>query len=207
MTSDEPGQGLPDGPVEQALRANAADLLRYLLRRIDRDEAPDVLAEVFMTAWRRRDVVPQDPLRARMWLFGVARRTVANHRRTATRADALTARLRAALAATAADQAASYPGSEVDERDDAVRDAVAALPPRQRELVRLVHWDGMTLVEAAEIAGIRASTARSHYARARDRLTHALRAPNEPDRHPAVASRAGTPGATSSGGEPRTGRP
>lgn len=183
MSAHDPAERELGELVEQALRTNAADLLRYLLRRIDRDEAPDVLADVFMTTWRRRDVVPQDPLRARMWLFGVARRTVANHRRSGTRANALTARLRAALEDTVAAGATSYPGSVSDERDREVREAVAALPPRQRELVRLVHWDAMTLAEAAEIAGIRASTARSHYARARERLERGLSAADgfEPD--------------------------
>jgi RNA polymerase sigma-70 factor (ECF subfamily) len=183
MSAHDPTEREVVDLVERALRSNAADLLRYLLRRIDRDEAPDVLADVFMTTWRRRDVVPQDPLRARMWLFGVARRTVANHRRSGTRASALTARLRVALEESVASGATSYPGSVADEREREVRAAVAALPPRQRELVRLVHWDAMTLTEAAEIAGIRASTARSHYARARERLERELSAPDglEPD--------------------------
>ena len=186
MSAHDPTEREVVDLVEQALRSNAADLLRYLLRRTDRDEAPDVLADVFMTTWRRRDVVPQDPLRARMWLFGVARRTVANHRRSGTRASALTARLRVALEDSVASGATSYPGSVADEREREVRAAVAALPPRQRELVRLVHWDAMTLTEAAEIAGIRASTARSHYARARERLERELSTPDdlEPDDAP-----------------------
>ncbi|ROR95962.1 RNA polymerase sigma-70 factor (ECF subfamily) [Salana multivorans] len=163
--------------VEAALRASSSDLLGYLLRRTDRDDAPDVLSEVFVTVWRRRDVVPEDPTRARMWLFGVARRTLANHRRSRSRASALTERLQTALTdALPALREAGFPGSESGERAREVRAAVQALPPRQRELVALVHWDGFSLTEAAEIAGIRASTARSHYARARERLAELLAA-------------------------------
>lgn len=163
--------------VETALRVNASDLLGYLLRRTERDDAPDVLSEVFVTVWRRRDVVPEDPTRARMWLFGVARRTLANHRRARSRASALTERLQSALTdALPALREAGFPGSESGERAREVRAAVQALPPRQRELVALVHWDGFSLTEAAEIVGIRASTARSHYARARERLAELLAA-------------------------------
>ncbi|OJX93967.1 MAG: hypothetical protein BGO96_00155 [Micrococcales bacterium 73-15] len=159
------------------MRASSSDLLGYLLRRTDRDDAPDVLSEVFVTVWRRRDVVPEDPTRARMWLFGVARRTLANHRRSRSRASALTERLQTALTdALPALREAGFPGSESGERAREVRAAVQALPPRQRELVALVHWDGFSLTEAAEIAGIRASTARSHYARARERLAELLAA-------------------------------
>ena len=55
----------------------------------------------------------------------------------------------------------------------AVRDAVLRLPAPQRELVMLVHWDGFTIAEAAEILRVNASTARSRYAAAKATL-HAL---------------------------------
>lgn len=100
-----------------------------------------------------------------MWLFVVARRTLANHRRSTVRTGDLTARLRGVLA-TAVERG---PASTEDGLDG-VRDAVAALPARQQELVRLVHWDGFSLTEAAELTGMRPSTARTHYARARERL-------------------------------------
>lgn len=157
-----------DRSAEDAMRINAADLLVYLVRRLDPQDAPDVLGTVFATAWRRRADLPTDPERARMWLFGIARRSTANHRRSRARADALTARLSDALRVDPA------PVVDRDDAGPAVRDAVAELPARQRELVRLVHWDGFTLTQAAEIAGIRASTARTHYARARRTLETAL---------------------------------
>jgi len=51
---------------------NRLDILKYLVRRcVDTDEAADALAETFIVAWRRIDVVPTDS-RA-LWLFGVAR--------------------------------------------------------------------------------------------------------------------------------------
>ena len=56
----------------------------------------------------------------------------------------------------------------------AVRDAVLRLHADQRELVILLHWDGFTIVEAAELLGLNASTARSRYAAARHQLRDAL---------------------------------
>lgn len=172
MSRAEKDAAAVDQRAEDALRANAPDLLAYLVRRMERQDAPDVLGEVFATAWRRRRDLPADPTAARMWLFGVARRTLANQRRSAARASALTANLRSLMRMPDGD--APHPGSEDYERGREVREAIAHLPPRQRELVRLVHWDGFSLIEAAQVAGIRASTARTHYARARERLTQLL---------------------------------
>jgi RNA polymerase sigma-70 factor (ECF subfamily) len=48
-----------------------------------------------------------------------------------------------------------------------VRHAVESLPTHFAELVRLVHWDGLTLEEAAQHLGIPASTARGQHQRAK----------------------------------------
>ena len=69
---------------------------------------------------------------------------------------------------TASDAApASDDGAEV-------RDAIARLAPELAELIRLVHWDGLTLAEAAEVMEIPASTARGRYQRAKQELRDAL---------------------------------
>jgi RNA polymerase sigma-70 factor (ECF subfamily) len=57
------------------------ELLTYVLRRVDRaEDAADVVAETFLVAWRRLDKVPAGD-EARLWLYGVARRQLANQRR------------------------------------------------------------------------------------------------------------------------------
>lgn len=69
-------------------------LLAYALRRVsDPADAADVVAETFLVAWRRLDDVPAGEA-ARPWLFGVARRVLANHYRGERRRDALADRLR-----------------------------------------------------------------------------------------------------------------
>ena len=55
-----------------------------------------------------------------------------------------------------------------------LRDAIDRLDGDLAELVRLVHWDGFTLAEAAVLLDIPSSTARGRYQRARKALQHAL---------------------------------
>ncbi|MFF2272100.1 RNA polymerase sigma factor [Agromyces sp. NPDC058136] len=153
--------------VERAYEANAADLLGYFGRRVRiRADAADLLSETFVVAWRRSDRMPLEPVEARMWLFGVARRVLANDVRRRTRQSALAAKLRAHLEV--------LPSEEVDPGALDIRAALDALPDHQSELVRLVLWDGFTLPEAAQVLGISESTARGRYQRARLRLRELL---------------------------------
>jgi RNA polymerase sigma-70 factor (ECF subfamily) len=154
--------------VRHALRSNADDLLAYFERRVKvREDAADLLGETMLQAWRRVAALPaEDTVRQRMWLFTVAANVLANHRRTAGRRSALTERLRRHIAAS--------PMSTDPVEALAVREAVLHLHAAQRELVMLIHWDGFTIVEAAEILGVNPSTARGRYAAARTALRDAL---------------------------------
>lgn len=155
-----------DAALIGVFEASASDLLAYLSRRVGPDDAADLLGETMVVAWRRVRQLPNDSERARMWLFGVARGTLLNHARGERRRWALADRIRShaeELSAAPADA-----GSEV-------RDAIARLDPDLSELVRLVHWDGFSLTDAAELLGIPASTARGRYQRAKAELRAALR--------------------------------
>jgi len=150
-----------------ALRDVSTDLLAYFVRRLpSREDAADLYGETMLTAWKKIDRLPTEPERQRMWLFVIAANTLSNHRRTALRRMQLTERLRDLLptAAMTPDTEGAY----------AVRDAVLRLHHAQRELVMLIHWDGFSIVEAAEILGLNPSTARSRYAAARTVLREVL---------------------------------
>lgn len=156
--------------LRAALQANGHDLLGYFERRVaSRADAADLVGETFLQAWRRVDDLPADAVPARMWLYTVARHVLANHHRSTRRRGALTQRLREIVAAA---PVAPDPAEAVE-----VRDAVRRLPEAHRELVMLVHWDGLTLAEAATVLGLNASTARGRYAAARSALETALRDP------------------------------
>lgn len=152
--------------LETALAAASPFLLAYLQRRVGFDDAPDLLGETMVVAWRRAEDLPVDPERARMWLFGIARATLLNHARGQRRRWALADRIRASEGTDRVSPAADE-GAEV-------RDAIARLDPDRAELVRLVHWERLSLAEAADLLGIPSSTARSRYARAKEELRAAL---------------------------------
>jgi RNA polymerase sigma-70 factor (ECF subfamily) len=140
--------------------AHRDDVWRYFKRRTPADHE-DLVTEVFLVAWRRRDQVPREPL---PWLYGVARRVLANHRRADDRREALAARAAAHAAVAAPD-----PAEAVGLRTDLAR-ALAGLSDHDRELVLLVAWEGLTLAEAAAALGCRRGAAAVRLHRARRRL-------------------------------------
>ena len=152
--------------VRVALEQAADDLLRYFERRVHVPaDASDLLNDAMLQAWRRADACPEGSQRQRMWLFTIAANVLSNHRRSSTRRLRLANRLR--------DHLTSEPAPDHAE-PSAVRDAVRRLHDSHRELVMLIHWDGLTVMEAAELLGLNASTARSRYAAARSSLRDAL---------------------------------
>lgn len=154
--------------AEVALRANEADVLAYLVRRVDnREDAADLFGDAYLTAWRKRRQMPDEPEGARKWLFVIARNALLNHYRSSARRRGLTLALREELRESADDPT---------EHTLDVRRAISSLDARQAELVRLVHWEGFSIVDSAEIIGIPSSTARSRYAAARASLAKLLSA-------------------------------
>ncbi|WP_298944620.1 sigma-70 family RNA polymerase sigma factor [uncultured Microbacterium sp.] len=141
-------------------------LAAYFQRRVGPDDAPDLLGETMVVAWRRVAELPADSEGARMWLFGIARGTLLNHARGERRRLALVDRLRSTMSLTRATNGA-------DEGAD-VRDAIDRLDENLAEIVKLVHWDGFALPEVADILGVPLTAVRSRYRRARDTLRIAL---------------------------------
>ncbi|MFI6262527.1 RNA polymerase sigma factor [Micromonospora sp. NPDC051006] len=140
-------------------------LLAYALRRVEHPEdAADVIAETFLVAWRRRHELPADA-EARLWLYGVARRVLANHHRGGTRRQRLGERLRQQIAAVSAVD----PGREVPERL-AVQAALARLGELDREVLMLHVWEGLQPREVAAVLRVSPAAVRTRLSRARARL-------------------------------------
>ena len=160
-----------DARLDDLLRANSSDLLAYFARRVDIPaDAADLLSELMIVVWRRQRNIPATDQDARPWMFGIARNVLRTHHRSARRKSAIAERLRLELTAV---QGTTTTGPDAGERAEAAA-AVAALPTDLRELVTLVHWDGLSIVDAGTACGVNASTARSRYARARMLLREAL---------------------------------
>lgn len=144
-----------------------APLLAYAVRRVaDPADAADVVAETFLVAWRRLDDVPAGDA-ARPWLFGVARRVLANHYRGERRRLALADRLREQVVET-------VPAHEPD--DPVLLQALDRLPDDDQELLRLVAWEELARDEIALALGVPRATVRVRLHRARRRLAAQLAA-------------------------------
>ncbi|MDF2993019.1 MAG: polymerase sigma factor [Microbacterium sp.] len=151
------------------LRLNIDDLLAYTERRVSlRADAADILGDAIETMWRHVAKVPAAPVEARMWMYTVVRNTMLNARRSSKRRTAAFDRLRVELERVP-------PPLSTDERLDLHR-AMNTLPPDPVELVRLVHWDGFSITEAAALVDIPPSTARTRFAKARHLLKQELSA-------------------------------
>ncbi len=148
--------------------ANYADLLGYVRRRTESpDDAADAISETFTTAWRRIDDIPEGE-QARLWLYGVARRVLANHHRGETRRSALAVRLRAELAA--------WEDSQPHQDVGAIREAFQRLSPEDRELLSLVSWEGLDTAQIATVLECSRGAVRLRLHRARKRLARELEA-------------------------------
>ena len=144
------------------------ELLGYALRRVaSPEDAADIVGETMLVAWRRIGDVPVDET-ARLWLYGVARRVLANHRRGQLRRDRLTERMRLQLAEVTPDLASLADSNAV------IQDGLAQLSDDDRELIMLTAWDGLDPREAAVVLGVPARTVRTRLHRARARLRKAL---------------------------------
>jgi RNA polymerase sigma factor (sigma-70 family) len=133
------------------------------------DDVQDVVAETFLTAWRRLGDVPEDAV---PWLFATARLHIANRHRSSRRRQALGERLMN-VRQPIDDQPTDIERREVDER---LLEAIRRLPPKEREALMLVAWDGLTPRRAARAAGCGAPAFRVRLHRARARLKRALEA-------------------------------
>ena len=154
-------------------------VLGYALRRTRRPEdAADVVSETFLVAWRRLHHVPTgtDTL---PWLYGVARRVLANQRRGELRRRRLGERLRRDLAVVVPDV------SDRVVQDHVVNEAMGRLSARDEEVLQLHLWEGLQPREIAEVLGISATAVRPRLSRARARLRDLLgNEPRPPGHHP-----------------------
>lgn len=148
---------------QRAFDQYATPVFAYALRHTDPDSAQDVVADVFLVAWRRVDDLPEDPL---PWLLVVARNTITNRRRSANRRNQLELRL-ADVAGPSVTGSTSAEDLAIDRTS--MLTALAELTEVEREAVLLVAWDGLTPVDAAKVAGCsrNAFDARLHRARRR----------------------------------------
>lgn len=162
---------------EWLYQRHSGDIRRFLGRRLAPDDIEDVLAEVFVVAWRRVGDAPGED-RAVVWLYAIARRVLSNEHRRAHRARNLVDHVTAQPgSSTTADPAHAV----VDQQQVAA--AFADLQESDRDVLRLVAWEQLSSSEVAAVLDCGRTTAAMRINRARRRLLAALRnheLPEEP---------------------------
>jgi RNA polymerase sigma factor (sigma-70 family) len=157
----------------ELFRRHAPAVRRYATRRIGPDAAEDIVAETFLTAFRRRDSYDLSHPDARPWLFGIATRLIGRHRRSEVR-------LYQALARTGVDPVTESFTEQVDAQVSAhgarrtLAAALARLSAGQRDVLLLVAWGDLTYEQVAEALQIELGTVRSRLSRARAGVQRAL---------------------------------
>lgn len=154
--------------LEAIFREHYEAVLAYARRRAPTSVADDAAAETFAIAWRRADKIPREPL---PWLLAIARRVLATQRRASERRERLGNRLARNLVPTSPD----------DQVGEALVAALNALPDRDREVLLLIAWEGLTAKEAAAVAGASPAALYVRLHRARRRLRAALIPPKAAD--------------------------
>lgn len=142
--------------------AHYASVLAFARRRVGRDLADEVIAETFLVAWRRLDVIPAEPL---PWLYGVARNVILRQ----FHASARQAKTRELIA-----RERSRPVLEDDADHDALWRAWAQLSDTDREVLSLTAWEELSVRDAARVLNVPASVFSVRLHRARRRLEHHL---------------------------------
>lgn len=155
--------------LEEMVDAHALDVRRYLYRRLTGSVDPastadDLTADVLVIAWRKRADIPQGAELA--WLYAVARRVLANFRRRPQ--EVLSADLGELDAIDESDPA------EIVTDDAALAQAWRSLVPRDREILRLVAWEGLSGAQLATALGISEGGAVAALSRARARFEESL---------------------------------
>ncbi len=158
----------------ELFRRHAPAVRRYATRRIGPDAARDIVAETFLTAFRRRDSYDLSHPDARPWLFGIATRLIVRHRRSEVR-------LYQALARTGVDPVTESFTEQADAQEVSAHGArrtlaaaLARLSAGQRDVLLLVAWGGLTHEQVAEALQIELGTVRSRLSRARAGVQRAL---------------------------------
>ncbi len=152
--------------------AHATDIHAYLTRRVGSDSADDLLADVWIAAYKSRYRYEGEWSEARPWLYGIARYTVFSYWR------------KCGAPNTGSIEISADPWPAVEECLNAkelgplLYKAVHELPGNEREVLLLTAWEELSPTEIALVLDVPAGTVRSRLHRAREFVKCQLEAPS-----------------------------
>jgi RNA polymerase sigma-70 factor (ECF subfamily) len=149
-------------------RRYARPVFGLALRRLgDRGRAEDAVQETFASIWRSAASYRPERGPGAPWLYAVARNAIVDR-----------ARARVDVPAEVPDEAAAEPGP-ADRAEQSwvawrVHRALEELPEREREVIALAYWSGLSQSEVAEFLGIPLGTVKTRTRSALTRLSEIL---------------------------------
>jgi len=172
VASSDSTAPLDDATLRSLLELLHAESYGWALNccRRRRDQAENVLQLVYLKVLSRKAVF-DGRSSFKTWLFSVIRKTAAGERRTD-----LFRKLRLGT------MLRGTPHFEPNGEDLALRNEVRRqlketllrLPPRQSEVLFLVFYHDLTIVEAAKVMGVGVGSARTHYERGKKQMRRCL---------------------------------
>ena len=140
-----------------------------------REEAEEVVLDVFCQVWRTSPAY--DPQRGRVdgWLFAITRNRALDHRRRLQRHDRQTGDLeRMPLLSNTSAGTDPEEWAVIAERRQTVHDAMSSLPEEQRHVMELAYFSGLSHSEIASRTGMHLGTVKTRIRLAMDNLRKAL---------------------------------
>lgn len=151
---------MKDTAFDELFSTHASDVYKYVARRHVGNDVEDLVAEVFTLAWQKWNEIP-DTFELQ-WLYRTAWFVLANAHRKQSDLPI---------------EIGEAQGLETDIADfviehNEMRRVWLEIPERDREVLRLVAWEGLTPPEVAAVLGISVGGASSAISRARKNLSN-----------------------------------
>ncbi len=160
--------------IAELFDQHAAELFRYLARRVGHTAAEDLLSQTFLVAVENQAKYRPDQASPRAWLYGIAGNLLRHHYRSETRKWQAYARYPLQLMDDAAEAAVSRADASAAQRR--LARPIAELNEADREVLLLYAWADLSYAEIAEALHIPVGTVRSRLHRVRTQLKAALAA-------------------------------
>jgi RNA polymerase sigma-70 factor (ECF subfamily) len=151
LRADETGEAL-----RALYRQYAGELFGFALNALnERGAAEEIVQEVFLRAWRHAESYDPERASVRTWLYQIARHAIIDARRRAAVRPGL------ALHEPVGEEESHGPSIEQAMLGWQVAAALERLTPEHRQMVRLAHFQGLTMREIAERTRLPLGTVKS----------------------------------------------
>jgi RNA polymerase sigma-70 factor (ECF subfamily) len=174
---EEPFSAHKEASFEELFSAHAVEVHRYIARRHVGNDVDDLVAEVFTLAWQKWNEIPDDF--ELQWLYRTAWFVLANAHRKQSEMPIDTSQIEGFTADIA----------DVVIEQSEMRRVWLEIPERDREILRLVAWEGLTPPEVAAVLEISTGGASSAISRARKNLTACMEVNEETEESVAAKQR------------------